>query len=145
MSKFAPITANLLARKGDAMPSALPKQSYDWSARHDAPPPPPIVARTQPAIEHFVPQPRPVVERAPDYRTQPAPPPPPHHEADKPRRLFVALSHEEYERLAIAAVKKNINQHQIVHDALAAYFEAFGADSHCQCVGGSCSRGCGTN
>jgi hypothetical protein len=123
MSKFAPITASLLARKGDAMPSGLvqTKPPMPWTA-----PPPPLTH-----------------ERFAWSDNHPHELPHEHH--DMPRRLFVALSHAEHERLAIAAVKKGITQHQIVHNALDAYFEKLSAefDEQCACIAnGGCRNGC---
>ncbi len=110
MSKFASITANLLARKGEAMPSPLPaKQPLAWTPKEDA-------------------------QHAHDAK--------PPHDPNRPRRLFVPLSHDEHERLAIAAVKKNATTHQIVHAALEDYFQKLAADAQCQCIAGECTRAC---
>jgi hypothetical protein len=144
LSKFAPITAGLLARKGDAMPSTLlpPKQPVAW-ARHEAQP---LPQTAQPAPE---PIPRPEhIERLSHAQTKTPEPAADvrQHDHDKPRRLFVALSHGEHERLAIAAAKKDMTQHQIVHQALEAYFEKLALDTGCRCIaGGDCTSGCGTN
>jgi hypothetical protein len=67
------------------------------------------------------------------------------HDPNRPRRLFVPLSHEEHEKLAIAAVKKNATPHQIVHTALQDYFQKLAADAQCQCIAGVCTRDCAAN
>jgi len=69
----------------------------------------------------------------------------PPHDPNRPRRLFVPLSHEEHERLHIAAVKKNATPHEIVHAALEAYFRKLAADAQCQCIADVCTRDCAAN
>ncbi|HEV2560942.1 MAG TPA: hypothetical protein VGT78_02265 [Rhizomicrobium sp.] len=139
------MTADLLARKGDAMPSTIlpAKQPVMW-ARHDTQPPqqtaqPASISRPV-AEQRFLYAQTKSPEPATDVR-QPAP-----HDHDKPRRLFVALSHGEHERLAIAAAKKDMTQHQIVHHALEAYFEKLALETGCRCIaGGTCTNGCSTD
>jgi len=146
LSKFAPMTAGLLARKGDAMPSTLlpPKQPVMWARPDTQPPlqiaqPAPIPKPIAEHIECFTYVPISPSQPATDVRHAP-------HDHDKPRRLFVALSHDEHERLAIAAAKKDMTQHQIVHHALEAYFEKLALETGCRCIaGGDCTSGCGTN
>ncbi len=118
--RFAPITASLLARKGEAIPSA-PKQSFAWL--HE-----PLPAEP----------PQPVVEPAPIFAMEPG---------EKPHRIMVALSAREYEALGIAAVKKNTTRHQIARHAMDAYFGALAREFHgeCRCVSdaardGGCCR-----
>lgn len=69
----------------------------------------------------------------------------PAHEPNRPRKLFVPLSHQEYERLSIAAVKMKTTPHQIVHAALEHYFQKLAADAQCQCIADVCTRGCAAN
>ena len=69
------------------------------------------------------------------------------HAAEKVRRISVALSHADHERLGIAAVKKDVSRHQIVRDALEYYFEKFSHDlnDRCSCMadGTGCQGSCG--
>ena len=118
-SPFAPITSNLLARKGDAMPSGA-KPSLFWT--RDVPPPP-------------------IVHEAP--RSAAATPPPP---GAKPHRMMVTLSQTEFEKLGIAAVKKGLTRHQIVRTALDAHLERLKREyggCGCMAMGGGCTDGCG--
>lgn len=127
-ARFAPITASLLARKGGAMPSAMVPQA--------------IVPPFAPAaVEHA---PRPLASAAPpmaenDHDAQP-------HDPSRPKKLFLALSHREHERLAIAAVKTGLSRHQLVRDALDAYFEQLSRDMRegCACMSGAakCGESC---
>ena len=119
-TKFAPITSSLLARKGDAFPSAMAvKPSLFW-ARDEAPPP---IDRPVPAI---------------------VPPGPP--QTAKPHRMLVALTASEFEKLGIAAVKKGVTRHQIVRTALDLHLERLKREyggCGCMAVGGSCTQDCG--
>ncbi|HSM95384.1 MAG TPA: CopG family transcriptional regulator [Rhizomicrobium sp.] len=126
-ARFAPITASLLARKGNAMPSSMMPAAIM----------PPFVPA---AIERFAPPPRTSmhVEQELDHEVP--------HDPTRPKKLFIALSHREHERLAIAAVKTGLNRHQLVRDALEAYFEQLSRDMQegCACMSGakSCSGSC---
>jgi hypothetical protein len=106
--KFAPITANLLARKGDAAPSVV--------APVTTPPRPTLVPRDR----SFSPEPR-----QPDN-------------AEKPRRIMVSITQEDLERLDIAAIKMSTNRHTIVRDALDDYFRKLSAEfpHPCACIEG---------
>jgi hypothetical protein len=119
-SRFAPITSDLLARKGTAGPSGLAlKPALAWlQDRLDIAPP-----ATAPAA--------------------PIPHPPAPH-AEKPHRIMVALSNVEYETLGIAAVKKNTTRHLIARDALDFYFNQLAHEFHdeCRCVSKAASCGC---
>lgn len=121
-SPFAPITSNLLARKGDAVPSAVAaKPSLFWTRETQAPPPPPVAVRDVPR------------------------PPPP--ESGKPHRMMVTLTPTEFERLGIAAVKKGLTRHQIVRAALDAHLDRLKREyggCGCMAIGsGGCTDGCG--
>ncbi len=121
MSRFAPVTSELLARKGDATPSALTvKPSLLWARPPVAPPPAAI----------------------PVQAPVPAPPP----ETAKPHKMMVALNAAEYEKLGIAAVKKGVTRHQIVRTALDLHLERLKREyGGCGCMGGGpCTPGCGT-
>jgi hypothetical protein len=69
------------------------------------------------------------------------------HDPSRPKKLFITLSHREHERLAIASVKTGLDRHQLVRDALDAYFEQLSRDMRegCACMSGmtSCSGSCG--
>jgi hypothetical protein len=113
--RFAPITAGLLARKGSAAPS-----SVTGFAAAAATAPKPVELPFAESHGH----------REPDI----------HH-----KKLFVSLSHLEYERLAIAAVKTGLTRHQLIRDALEQYFEQLARDMghECRCVAGTaCGNSC---
>jgi hypothetical protein len=115
--RFAPITAGLLARKGNAAPSSM--SSFTPVA---APPPKPV-------------EPPPSSAEHQSFSENDA----------QHKKLFVLLSHPEHERLAIAAVKTGLTRHQIIRDALDLYFEQLLADMghDCHCVAGTaCARSC---
>lgn len=114
-AKFAAITASLLARKGDAAPSAV------------APAPPP----------------RPTLVRRDDQRSSSEPPQP--DNVEKLRRIMVCITPEQLERLSIAAIKKSTNRHDIVRHALDDYFRKLSAEfpQPCACLeGGSAVAEC---
>lgn len=107
-AKFAAITASLLARKGDAAPSVVAR----------APPPRPTLVRRDDQRSSFEPQ-------QPDN-------------AEKLRRVMVAVTPAELERLNIAAIKKGTNRHAIVRSALDDYFRKLSAEfpRPCPCLEG---------
>jgi hypothetical protein len=124
--RFAPITSSLLARKGDAMPSAVAaKPSLFWA--RETPPPPAPAARLD----------------AP--HTAPLPPDPP--DTAKPHRMMVTLSASEFEKLGIAAVKKGLTRQQVLRVGLDAHLERLKREyGGCGCMamgGGGCTDGCG--
>ena len=129
--KFAPVTSSLLARKGSALPSMMSVSRVAGFA------PPPKPAQSDPplapAIAHHV--------EAHLDPMQDMPHDAPHAHAKK---LFVSLDPREHERLAIAAVKTGLSRHQLVRDALDAYFEQLARDmgDDCRCVSGSCAGAC---
>jgi hypothetical protein len=62
-----------------------------------------------------------------------------HHASDpakhgKLRRVMVAFTAEEYERLGIAAVKRNLSRHQLVREAMDLYFGHLRQDFACPCL-----------
>lgn len=126
MSRFAPITSSLLARKGDAVPSAA-KPSLFWA--REAPPPE--------THHHAVP-----AREMPPPREVPPPREPP--QGDKLHRMMITLSGAEFERLGIAAVKKGLTRHQIVRAALDVHLDRIKREyGACGCMAGECSAGCG--
>ena|SRR5512146_2550657 len=123
--RFAPVTAELLARKGGAMPSAMSSARVEF-VRQPAPP-----------------------ARYEEPRTEPEADPEAHplHDPSRPKKLFIPMTHREHEQLAIAAVKTGLSRHQIVRDALEIYFEQLALDmgDDCPCItsGFGCRANCG--
>ena len=111
-----PVTSSLLARKGDALPSAVASQpSFHWSEEKSLPP---LVSNDASG-------------------EAPAP---------KPHRMVVTLSASDFEKLGIAAVKKNVTRHQIVRTALELHLERLKSefcDCGCLAFDGTCLQGCG--
>lgn len=123
--KFASITANLLARKGEARP---------WAALNDdlaAAPPPPAV---QPSFAAPLPPPTPVRPAVA------APPPPPIEHKDK--SCAIRMSAHDFERLGILAVKQGVPRQQILKQALSDFLAARAAQYGCACLG-ACNNSCG--
>ena len=128
-NKFAAITANLLSRKGDALPSAMAKTSIDWHAPLpilDQPPPPRFAnGYHHPAADHHG-----------------------AHDDDHPhlRKIQVGLSDGEHEKLRIVSARVEKSRQQVVRDALALYFEKLGHDykEQCRCLSAAtpCGRAC---
>ena len=104
-AKFAAITASLLARKGDAVPSIVA----------------PVAAPARPALVPRGDQP---------FHSEPQPP----DNTDKLRRIAVSITAEELERLRIAAIKKGTNRHDIVRRALEDYFRKLSAEFPYPCA-----------
>lgn len=117
--RFTPITSSLLARKGDAVPSAsAPKPSLYWTQSEVRP----AAAAEQPQLEAG--------------QTPPV---------AKPHRMMVTLSASEFEKLGIAAVKKGVSRHQLLRVALDLYLERLTCEfSECGCMiaGGPRRAGC---
>ena len=70
---------------------------------------------------------------------------PPPHDPLRPKRLFIALSHREHERIAIAAVKTGLSRHELVRDALESYLDQLARDmgAECHCISGAtCMETC---
>jgi hypothetical protein len=111
-----PVTSSLLARKGDAVPSAIAsKPSLYWSDERELPP---LASPEAPAPSN----------------------------AAKPRRMMVTLSASEFEKLGIASVKKGVTRHQIVRTALELHLERLKrefCECGCMAVDGACLQGCG--
>ena len=126
-AKFTPITSRLLARKGDAAPSAVAAQSSSFWKRAAAPP-----SAAQPT--------------AGDTRQATLPPEPPRQA--KPHRMSVLLSALEYEKLGIAAVKTGVTRHQLVRAALDLHLERLQQEfAGCSCMasGTACNGDCGAS
>jgi len=157
--KFASLTAGLLVRKGEAAPSTV------------APGPARPLGHAAEGIEASAPVHREPLhgpawvdgpERVPAPEGQELPPrvvapervfAQPVREIalhsdhpDKPRRLMVSLSAEEYEMLGLIGVKKNATRHQLLRIAFDEYLlqlvEEFGEGCHCIANGGSSDAIC---
>ncbi|HEY1708342.1 MAG TPA: hypothetical protein VGG10_08740 [Rhizomicrobium sp.] len=63
---------------------------------------------------------------------------------DKPRRLFVNLSPQEYERLGIVAVKRDTSRHHLLREAFVVFLEKASDElgHECACVAGACNGAC---
>jgi hypothetical protein len=126
-ARFAPMTASLLASKGRAEPSRV-----NGGAKHPlfkmfgAHPAELAKAFAEPAV---LPLP------ADEGHASDAGPPHP----GKPRRVMVAFTAEEYERLGIAAVKRNVSRHQLVREAMDLYFQRLERElsAQCSCLSGA--------
>jgi hypothetical protein len=123
--KFASITADLLARKGTAVPSAVVAKSLiDWNVpvQHLA------AGKPEAALQdtHSV------------HRD----------DAHYLRKIQIGLSDHDHERLRILSARKEASRQQIVRDALCAYFEmqALAYKDECRCLGAaeSCQKACGS-
>lgn len=127
--KFAPITAALLARKGEARP-----WGYDG-----------VEAAPEPHAGYFSPQ-KPAPDPVREVHANDALPPPTAfafpQTGDGVRRLTLRVSQTDYERLGLIAAKRDVTRqrllHQMLHDFLAGAAHEYGAQ--CGCIGGSCQR-----
>ena len=120
-AKFEAVSASLLARKGDAAPSLVL----------------PVMASPRPAL---VPRHDRRVPKLPPFPSEPRQP----DNAEKLRRIVLSVTHEDLERLSIAAIKTGATRHDIVRSALHDYFRKVSADlpHPCACMDvESCSCG----
>lgn len=138
-SKFAPVTANLLVRKGEAAPSPVippqpvPVRAVPWVA--DPYPPPPMI---EPDEHKFVFSEAMFHGDGKEHCGT----------GEKPRRLVLALTPHEYETLGLVAVKKGSTRHQLAQEAMGAYFEwlvsEYGEVCGCIVGGALCRCECGS-
>jgi hypothetical protein len=134
-SKYAPVTADLLVRKGDAAPSTVSTKNSNGASRRRSKPKQDALALTHSnvvAMNGF---------RVPEgifdkTATQQAP--------KKPHKIMIALSDEQHETLGLIAAKKGFTRHQVVRNALEGYFEWLADEfgSTCRCISTTCSAGC---
>ena len=117
--KFASITSSLLARKGEAAPWAQNGRA-PLSGRAEAVAPPPVPAQRMPP---------------------PEPPP------GALKRCTVRLSHADYERLGLMAVKKDVTRQHLLQSALADVLAGMAREfsQGCSCLGEGkvCNGPCG--
>jgi len=123
--KFAPMTAGLLARKGEAVPAGK------------------AAAARLPFASIALREPLPLAAPAEDMLLEMSQEPHDHHrrhpDADRPHKLLVALSDVEYEKLGLAAVKHGLSRHQLIRDAIDNYVDQLirRYQGNCACIGGS--------
>jgi hypothetical protein len=153
--KFASITADLLARKGDASPSGIARPSkatLAWDTQRIVP----EMVRFSPmhaTLAQSVARP-PAEVKVPtheDERGSDDAPPAGFADhvpatADKRHRISLALTTDEHERLGIVAVKRGMTRHQLMRHALDDYFQKLASEyrTQCACVSGraGCRTGC---
>lgn len=148
--KFASLTAGLLVRKGEAAPSMVaPGPARPFGRSAEGVEPNASVHPREPARA-----PAPEWQELPPHTAAPerVSAPPVREIAlhsdhpDKPRRLMVSLSPEEYEMLGLIGVKKNATRHQLLRIAFDEYLlqlvEEFGEGCHCIANGGTCDAIC---
>jgi len=127
-AKFASMTASLLARKGDAAPS-LAMLPVRPSAFANGKPP---VAPPMPRQLEETARPAPAILPEADLHQPTAAP---HDDCpEKLRRIMVIVTADEFEKLGIAAVKKEKSRHEIVRSALDAYFRQLAAELPRKCL-----------
>lgn len=123
--KFAPITAAILARKGEARP---------WDRTEIAPDPHARFFSAQnadpaPRREEHANDASPVTFAFPQT-------------SEGIRRLTLRVSQADYERLGLIAAKRDVTRqrllHQMLHDFLAGAAHEY--SGQCGCIGGSCHR-----
>ncbi len=132
--KFSSITAALLARKGEAVPSVVagqigPKGIEPVSRKSFVQPL--KRPKTQARTEH---------NAAAPHRARRATP---GVVAGTKRRIMLTLTNEEFERVGVAAVKRNVTRQQLARDALFAYLSAMAVEfEDCACLAASEERDC---
>lgn len=138
--RYAPITASLLVRKGEAKPWTMPGMlDFPPAERREdqaqAAASPPVAAWEPPPPLEWEP-PVPQIRPATAGGGGPGEP--------RERRCTVKLSALEYERLGIVAVKREITRQQALHQAIERYLAAASQEfrSACGCLGGSCRGDC---
>ena len=127
--KFAPVTAALLARKGEARP-----WGYDGTE-----------GTPEPDAGFY--SPRAVAPRSPheEHPNDASPPPVAiafSQTGDGMRRLTLRVSQADYERLGLIAAKRDLTRQRLLHrmldDFLAGAAHEYGAQ--CGCIGGTCRQ-----
>src|SRR5258708_35045121 len=109
MSSFAPMTAALLARKGEARPLDSAGLARTSAARLEP----------QPSFAISTDTPKSGVATRADVVFAPAEP----SSAGRSHRISLTLSEAEFEKLGIVAVKKIINRQRLLRLALDFYLE----------------------
>jgi hypothetical protein len=136
LGRFAPITADLLARKGEAAPSLAAKRVFDWThglrvpSRQDQDVwPGRNRGESKSAREHI---------SSDEEVSVPG--------REKSRRIVVSLAVAEFERLGIAAAKKDMTRHELVQTAIRSYFNMMFREfgNACWCLSGANNGTCGS-
>ena len=112
--RFAPITAGLLARKGEAQP---------WKQVGKAP----VEKVSSIPWEPYTPE------------AEVMPPPP---GQGKDRACSIRMSAHDFERLGILAIKTGSSRQQLLKDALQEFLANRADEYGCSCLG-ACQNGCG--
>jgi hypothetical protein len=159
--KFASLTSGLLVRKGEARPSPIaPPETFfehvhdalelEWPrSQREAAHPPKGSGTAQhaktPEPGHSMPLPYVPKHGAVSPTREIALHPSDH--PDKPRRLMVSLSPDEYEMLGIVGVKRGVTRHQLLRTAFDEYLvqlvEEYGEACNCIATGCSCEPAIG--
>lgn len=120
--KFAPITAALLARKGEARP---------WAS-----------TGTEPPVGFFSPRatlPDAAREEHANDALPPSPAPALRMSGDGMRRMTLRLSQADYERLGLIAAKRDVTRQRLLHRMLNEFLAGAAHEyAQCGCIGGSC-------
>ncbi len=149
--RYAPITSSLLVRKGEARPWHIPGSEFAAA--------PPRIVEMQHEVQHEQHEvqhekPAPVAPRpAPESMAEPQPRAPvaalapcnSHVDGEEhDKRCTLRLSHAEYERIGIIAVKKEISRQHVLRQAIEHYLADAKEEyqSACGCLGGVCRSGC---
>ncbi len=141
MSKFAPITSSLLARKGEAGPWQTDrKMPLAWEANGFK-----SEQRLEPRFERRmerVPAPAPSAAPAP----QPlAPMPQVAADPERMRSCTLKISQRDYERIGIVAVKRGSRPQLLMREAIDAFLVSAAHEyrAECSCLAsGGCNQGC---
>jgi hypothetical protein len=127
--KFAPVTAALLARKGEARP-------WGYDGAEAAPEPNAGFFSPRAAAPHY-----PHEEHANDA-SPPSVAVASSQTGDGMRRLTLRVSQADYERLGLIAAKRDLTRQRLLHrmldDFLAGAAHEYGA--RCGCIGGTCRQ-----
>lgn len=120
-ARFAPVTASLFVRRGDAVASAPPRFAapvrdggLSQAAGRPAPPKTPL------------------------------PPLPPPRDNSRPHKVRVSLSDSEFEAFGLAAVKRGVTRQQLLREAINRHLDDFARDygQACACLS---RASCGCN
>ena len=139
--KFAQITANLLARKGEAVPSltngtavSLEPQLQPLPPRE--PQPPHWATELRHAFVADITSGKPIAKRSKRARNK-AKLDPSH------RKIFLKVSARENERLEIAAVKKGATRNELIRLAIETYLDELTREfqDKCHCISGDTGPG----
>jgi hypothetical protein len=133
-SKFAAITSGLLARKGEARPWADPdmlplKQPLAWRSAETGSPPPQHQTPQPKTHQHETLQPKSGAEKRAAWK-----------------KYVLRLSHYDYERLGILAVKQGKTRQRLLQESVDQLFggmtQAYGGN--CACLSAQYPEKCGT-